>query len=168
MATSLRKPIIGPSAWRPADFPRRAAYTVELGDAHFSAFDAALGVNRAAGRAAEDIALEDFALRPIARDVAAWRDEVLRGRGFVVLRGLTRDRCGPDGAGAIFRGVGTHVGRAVSQGSIADRIGHVPDVAGEDARERAYRSSRELTLHTDRCDVIGMQCVISAMRGGVS
>ena len=168
MTTPLRKPIIGPSAWRPADFPTREAYTVELGDAHFSAFDAALGVNRAAGRAAEDIALEDFALAPIARDVRAWRDEVLRRRGFVVLRGLTRDRYTPDDAAAIFWGLGTHFGRAVSQSSMGDRIGHVTDVGGQDPRERAYRSSRELTLHTDRCDVIGMHCVTPAMRGGVS
>ena len=41
-------------------------------------------------------------------------------------------------------------------------------VAAQDRRERAYRNSRELTMHTDRCDVIGMLCVTKAMRGGVS
>ena len=51
---------------------------------------------------------------------------------------------------------------------MGDRIGHVTDVGGQDRRERAYRNSRELTLHTDRCDVIGMACLEPAMRGGVS
>ncbi len=51
---------------------------------------------------------------------------------------------------------------------MGDRIGHVTDVGGQDRRERAYRTSRELTLHTDRCDVIGMLCVTPALHGGVS
>ena len=49
-------------------------------------------MNRAAGRSAEDVSARDFALGAIAADLAAWRDEVLHGRGFVVLRGLTGDR----------------------------------------------------------------------------
>jgi hypothetical protein len=165
---TTRKLITGPSAWRPSDFPSRDAYAVALSDAHLGAFDSALAVNRAAGRAPEDITADDFALRAIAGDMAAWRDEVLYGRGFVVLQGVSRDRYSPDDQAAIFWGLGTHLGRAVSQSPMGDRIGHVTDVGGQDRRERAYRNSRELTLHTDRCDVIGMLCLTPAMSGGVS
>jgi hypothetical protein len=168
MTATRRRPIIGRSAWRPSDFASRDAYTVALGEAHLAAFDAALAVSRAAGRAPEDIRTDDFALRAIADDVATWRDEVLEGRGFVVLRGLAGDRYLPDDAAAIFWGLGTHLGRAVSQSPLGDRIGHVTDVGGQDRRERAYRTSRELTLHTDRCDVIGMLCLTPALRGGIS
>lgn len=167
MATT-RTLITARSAWRPSDFPDRDSYTVALSDAHLAAFDSALAVNRVAGRAPEDITADDFALRTIASDMAAWRDEVLHGRGFVVLRGLSRDRYSPDDLAAIFWGLGTHLGRAVSQSPMGDRIGHVTDVGGQDRRERAYRNSRELTLHTDRCDVIGMLCLRQAMSGGVS
>src|SRR5262249_52856352 len=104
----------------------------------------------------------------IASDVEAWRAEVLDGRGFVVLRGLGGGRYTADDLATIFWGLGLHLGRAVSQSAMGDRIGHVTDVGGRDRRERAYRSSRELTMHTDRCDVIGMLCVAPAMRGGVS
>ncbi len=93
---------------------------------------------------------------------------MLHGRGFVVLRGLTRDRYSADDQAAIFWGLGTHFGRAVSQSALGDRIGYVTDVGGKDRRERAYRNSRELTMHTDRCDVIGMLCLEKAMVGGVS
>jgi hypothetical protein len=51
---------------------------------------------------------------------------------------------------------------------MGDYIGHVIDVGGQDRRERAYRNSRELTLHTDRADVLGMLCLQQAMRGGLS
>jgi hypothetical protein len=163
-----RQPVRARSAWRPADFPTPDAFSFTLTDAHFAAFDRALAANREAGRNTEDLTARDFALESIAGDVAAWRDEVLRGRGFIVLRELPRDRYTPDELGTLFFGLGTHFGRAVSQSSMGDRLGHVTDVGGKDRRERAYRSSRELTLHTDRCDVVGMLCLQKAAAGGLS
>jgi hypothetical protein len=163
-----RQPVRARSAWRPADFPTPDAFSFTLTDAHFAAFDRALTANRDAGRNAEDLAARDFGLESIAGDVSAWRDEVLRGRGFIVLREFPRDRYPPDDLGMLFFGLGTHFGRAVSQSSMGDRLGHVTDVGGKDRRERAYRSSRELTLHTDRCDTVGMLCLQKALAGGLS
>jgi hypothetical protein len=165
---TTRKPIAGPAAWHPRDFPDAGAYSVTLGERHFAAFDSALAVNRGAGRAVEDVGTDDFALAPIAADLAAWRHDVLHGRGFVVLRAFPLDRYSADDLAAIFWGLGTHFGRAVSQSPLGDRIGHVVDVGGKDRRERAYRNSRELTLHTDRADVLGMLCLQPALSGGVS
>jgi hypothetical protein len=161
-----RQPVRARSAWRPADFPTADAYSFTLTDAHFAAFDAALAANR--GRNVEELTRQEFALERIVADVAAWRDEVLHGRGFVVLREFPRDRYTDDDLGMLFFGLGTHFGRAVSQSSMGDRLGHVTDVGGKDRRERAYRTSRELTLHTDRCDVIGMLCLQKAAVGGLS
>jgi Taurine catabolism dioxygenase TauD, TfdA family len=163
-----RAPIRARSAWKPDDFPSPDAFSFTLTDAHFAAFDAMLAANRDARRNVEDVTARDFALDPIAADVAAWRDEVLRGRGFIVLREFPRERYTPDDLGMLFFGLGTHFGRAVSQSSMGDRLGHVVDVGGKDRRERAYRTSRELTLHTDRCDVVGMLCLEKATSGGLS
>ena len=161
-----RQPIRARSAWYPADFLTPDAYSLTLTEAHFAAFDAALA--RTAGRGAEAVTVEDFALAPIACDGAAWRDEVLHGRGFLVLRAFAPDRYTEDELGRLFFGLGTHFGRAVSQSSMGDRLGHVVDVGGKDRRERAYRNSRELTLHTDRADVVGMLCIRKAAEGGLS
>ena len=163
-----RLPVRARSAWRPVDFPTPEAFSFTLSDTHFAAFDAALAANRRAGRNVEDLTANDFALEAIADDVTAWRDEVLRGRGFIVLREFPRDRYTADDLGMLFFGLGTHFGRAVSQSSMGDRLGHVVDVGGKDRRERAYRNSRELTLHTDRADVVGMLCLQKAAVGGVS
>jgi Taurine catabolism dioxygenase TauD, TfdA family len=161
-----RQPVVGQSAWRPADFPTSDVFTVTLRAPHFAAFDAALARNRR--RKTDDVTERDFALEPIADDVGAWRDEVLHGRGFVVLREFPANRYDPDDLAMLFYGLGTHFGRAVSQSALGDRIAHVTDVGGKDRRERAYRNSRELTLHTDRCDVVGMLCLRPAMAGGGS
>jgi hypothetical protein len=165
---ATRQPVRGRSAWRPHDFATPAAYSVTLTDAHFASFDAAVASNRRAGRKTEDITRADFPLDAIAADVASWRDEVMQGRGFVVLNPFPLDRYGQDDLEMIFFGLGTHFGRAVSQSSMGDRLGHVTDVGGKDRRERAYRNSRELSLHTDRCDLVAMLCVRPAMSGGLS
>jgi hypothetical protein len=157
-----RTPVIARSAWRPRDFPGREAYTVDLTGTQTEGLDAALAASRRTAEATESITAEAFALGTLAADVAAWRDEVLHGRGFVVLRGFSRARHSEEDLTAIFWGLGAHMGRAVSQSPMGDRIGHVTDVGGRDRRERAYRSSRELTLHTDRCDVIGVSGYASA------
>ena len=163
-----RQPIVRRSAWRPNDFPSKDAFSCALSEAHFAAFDQALEAHRQANRPIEDITRQDFALEAIAHDVASWRDEVLHGRGFIVLREFPLERYSEEDLTTIYWGLGTHFGRAVSQSNLGDLIGHVTDVGGEDRRERAYRSSRELTLHTDRCDVIGMLCLQKALRGGIS
>ncbi len=164
----IRKPISGRSAWRSGDLADRRVYTVGLTPAHLAAFDAALAAHRASGRPLEDTGAADWGFGAATPDVAAWREEVLHGRGFVVLRGLGAERYPPDDQAAIFWGLGARFGRAVSQSAMGDRVGHVTDVGGRDRRERAYRSSRELTMHTDRCDVVGMLCLVQALRGGVS
>ena len=168
ITAETRQPVRARSAWRPADFETPDAYSFTLTGAHFAAFDRALAANRGAGRQTEDLTADDFPLESIAVDLSAWRDEVLHGRGFVVLRELPRDRYAEDDLGTLFFGLGTHFGRAVSQSSMGDRLGHVVDVGGKDRRERAYRTSRELTLHTDRCDVVGMLCLEKAAAGGLS
>jgi hypothetical protein len=163
-----RQPIVGRSAWHPGDFPTKDAYSFDLTEAHLAAFDQAIATNGQPGRPVEDITPTDFALEPIARDLDAWCDEVLNGRGFIILRGLSPERYSDDDITTIFWGLGTHLGRAVSQSNLGDFIGHVTDVGGKDRRERAYRNSRELTPHTDRADILGMACLRKAMSGGVS
>lgn len=163
-----RHPIRRRSAWRPRDFATKEAFTFSLTQEHFAAFDQALAANRAAHRPTEEITRDDFALPSLAADIAAWRDEVLNGRGFLILRTFPLERYSTADLSTIYWGLGTHFGRAVSQSTMGDRIGHVIDVGGKDRRERAYRNSRELTLHTDRADVLGMLCLQQAMRGGLS
>ena len=166
--TMNRAPLLARSAWKPADFPSPDAYSFALTERHFAAFETALAASRRAGRATEDLTARDFALESIAADVAAWRDEVRHGRGFIVLKEFPRHRYTDDELGTLFFCLGTHFGRAVSQSSMGDRLGHVVDVGGKDRRERAYRNSRELTLHTDRADIVGMLCIRKAVEGGLS
>lgn len=161
-------PVDHPGAWRAADFPNLASITLELEQRHLRALDRALRRARATGRDIESLERGDFPLGDFAGDLEGILDEVLHGRGIVLIRGLPVERYSREDVCRIFWGLGTHVGRAVSQSLLGDRLGHVTDVSGENPGERGYRSRRELAMHTDSDDVLMMVCLHNALRGGQS
>ena len=155
------------SAWR-ADARDRESFVIDLQARHLDALARALEAARQSVDDAEAITRELFDLSPIADDVAAWRDEVMNGSGLIILRGFPLDRYGKDELGMIHFGLGTHFGTAMSQSVMGDRLGHVIGIGGKDPRERAYRNSTELDMHTDACDVVAMMCLQKAQSGGIS
>jgi hypothetical protein len=68
----------------------------------------------------------------------------------VLLHGLPIEEYSKDDLGLIFWGIGTHLGRGLSQSVMGDRLGHVKDFSREDPGARAYRNKQELSPHTDR------------------
>jgi hypothetical protein len=86
----------------------------------------------------------------------------------VVLRRLPVENYSKDEIGMIFWGIGTHLGRGLSQSVLGDRLGHVKDFSREDPLARAYRNKQELSPHTDSCDLVGLACLCDAKWGGVS
>jgi hypothetical protein len=73
-----------------------------------------------------------------------------------------------DEIGMIFWGIGTYLGRGLSQSVLGDRLGHVKDFSREDPLARAYRNRQQLSPHTDSCDLVGLACLRDAKSGGVS
>ncbi len=116
----------------------------------------------------EEITPEDFPLDDIAADVQRWIEDVQEGRGLLLLSGFPTGQFSKEDCGRVFFGLGSHFGEAQSQSTMGDRLGHVVNVGGKDTRERAYRNSVELSLHTDASDIVAMMCLVPALRGGVS
>ena len=135
---------------------------------HEDGFNLYYGTLKRGLAAFDDIGRADFPLDPIADDVRAWRHEVADGRGLFLLRGFPVDRWSQEEAELVWFGLGTHFGRAVSQSVLGDLLGHVVNVGGDDMRHRAYRNARELRMHTDRCDTVGMFCLCCAKSDGES
>ena len=163
------RPFDHPAAWTAADLGGKDDFAFDLADRHVAAFEAAVAGLRERGLTAfEDIGRHDFPLDSIAEDVRAWRHEVAGGRGLLLLRGFPVERWSQEEAELAWFGLGTHFGRAVSQSVLGDLLGHVVNVGGDDMRHRAYRNARELRMHTDRCDTVGMFCLRRAKSGGES
>jgi hypothetical protein len=162
------EPVDHPGAWTAADLRDLDSITFELDERHLRALERALGTARATGRSIETLQRCDFPLDDLADDLESILDEVHNGRGVVLIRGLPVDRYSREDMCRLFWGLGSHVGRAVSQSLMGDRLGHVTDVSGDDPGERGYRSSRELSMHTDSDDVLMMMCLQNALHGGQS
>jgi hypothetical protein len=161
-------PIDHPGAWKVADFTTPADYTIELDATHLRDIERAIRQIKTAGLGLDDLRREHFevpSLRPVIDEI---RREIEDGRGFVVVRRLPVEDYSKDEIGMIFWGVGTYLGRGLSQSVLGDRLGHVKDFSREDPLARAYRNKRELSPHTDACDLVGLACLLSAESGGVS
>ena len=156
-----------PSAWQ-ASQNSKSSFTIELTPRHLEALDNALQTVRQKTANAESITRADFCLQDIADDVDAWRNQVMDQAGIVILSGFPVDSYSKEELGMIHFGIGTHFGTAMSQSVMGDRLGHVVNVGGKDPKERAYRNSTELDMHTDACDVVAMMCLQKAMTGGYS
>jgi hypothetical protein len=166
--TPNRQAFDHPAVWYASDFPSKDEFAIDLDRRHAGAFESALGALRTSGLELSQMRPVHFPLDAIAQDVVAWRREMRDGRGLLLLRGFPLDGFEPDDIGLMYFGLGLHFGRPVSQSNMGDLIGHVVNIGGKDSRERAYRNSLELNLHTDLCDYVAMLCLQPAWQGGIS
>jgi hypothetical protein len=86
------------------------------------------------------------------------------------VRGFPVRRYSEAQAALAFWIIGRHLGEPVSQNSDGDLLGHVRDTGARpnSLETRLYKTRAELTFHTDGADVIGLFCLRTARRGGVS
>ena len=159
-------PIEHPSAWTVADFRSPADYSVDLDAAQVRDIAAAVRRIKAAGIGLDGLQREHFevpSLRPVVEEI---RRQVEDGRGFVLLRRLPTEDYSKDDLGLIFWGIGTHLGRGLSQSVMGDRLGHVKDFSREDPGARAYRNKQELSPHTVRATWLA-SCACATRRRAV-
>lgn len=162
------KPFNHPSAWKANDFKSKDDFAIDLTARHVDALEAQVADYKKTEADHTGLNPDSFPLTAIQNDIQSWRQEVLLGRGLLMLRGMPVDRMSTDDLRVLFLGLGTHIGRPVSQSKNGELVGDVVNIGGKDRNERAYRSSRQLKLHTDRCDHIGMLCIRKAVEGGIS
>lgn len=68
----------------------------------------------------------------------------------------------------VFAGVCSYLGTPLSQSAAGDKVFSVRNegYADDDARARGPNTSKRLSFHTDRCDVIAFLCLRQAASGG--
>ena len=157
-----------PSAWKGSDFSGPGDVAFDLEERHLDALRACVARAGAAGRGLQALTAADAALPEIAADLAELRHELMEGRGLVILRGWPVEEMDQDALAIAYWAFGAHLGRGVSQSPMGDRLGYVTDVSKPGHRERGYRSAKELALHTDSDDIVGLLCIRQARAGGDS
>jgi Taurine catabolism dioxygenase TauD, TfdA family len=168
--TEIPHEIEGPSAWYGPDLGQRLDWLE-----YFSATEVeevARAVKRPASESRDltTISSEDFPLPTLEPRLCRVLDEVLNGRGFVLLRGLPVETWTKRESAIAFFGIGTHIGSARSQNALGHVLGHVKDLgkSSQDPAVRIYQTRERQTYHTDSSDVVCLVCLRPAKSGGLS
>jgi len=127
------------------------------------------GAARIRGRTLESVTAADVGSSGLEAQVGAWRDQLTRGRGFVLVRGVPVGD-GDDLAGAMLWLLGVLLGVPIRQNAAGDLLGHVTDTgaARDDPMVRKYQTSDRIRFHVDLGDVVGLLCLSPGRRGGAS
>lgn len=87
---------------------------------------------------------ESFPLSNLACFLQTLRAELLKGKGFILFKGLPVKEWGNHKSAVAYMGLGTYLGYFVSQNGRGHVLGHVKDV-GEDSKRidkvRIYRTN---------------------------
>lgn len=157
--------------WRASDFRDPASYTEVLTPDELEQLDAALRHARAKSDDLLEIGKDDFPLGSLADRLAKIEDELINGRGFVVIRGVERDRYDNDEMCVLYWGIGMHLGKPWAQNKRGHLLGDVSDQgkAVSDPTSRGNElGSVGLPYHSDGSDLVGLLCLREAAEGGQS
>jgi hypothetical protein len=160
-----------PQAWYGPDLARRPEEWTHVFSAGESAeLLAAIAAVEASGLDVADIGPDAFPLPRLENLLHRVRNDLLRGRGFSLLRGFPSDALSPRQRAIGYFGIGAHLGRAVSQNAAGHALGHVTDLGFDYSQPtaRGYQTNVRLPYHTDGADLVGLLCVRTAKSGGLS
>src|SRR4030095_854918 len=116
------------------------------------------------------ITQHDVPVPTLAKRLKPLLDEVLNGRGFVLIKALPVERWTKRQAAIAFLAIGVHLGALRMQNAEGHLLGHVKDMgrSSTDPNTRIYQTHERQTHHTDSCDVVGLLCLRAAKSGGLS
>jgi Taurine catabolism dioxygenase TauD, TfdA family len=162
-------PIEGPAAWQGSRIDWLDENVRVLSPSEIDEIDAALHHLRSLGDVDfPDITPETFPLPTLGRCLAGLADELRCGRGFLLLRGLPRQRWPLDDTARVYYAIGTHIGRPAPQSYLGELLGHVLDVSDVENEARGYHKGGAQRMHTDNCDIVSLFGVRAAKSGGIS
>ncbi len=163
-------PITGPAAWYGRDFAKDTPWIYRLNADELAEIEAALAAFRQQETDLIQVTRETFRLPTLGTALDGIRRELLSGRGFVLIRGISMEDRPVADAATIFWGLGSYLGKAVSQNGKGHVLGHVRDLGYDvdDPNARTYQTHRRQFYHADSCDIVGLMCLKKARSGGLS
>lgn len=159
-----------PAAWTAPEMHACGDWIVELTADDVRELRAAAAETARRGLQIADIERSDFPLPRLGSKLSGLQQEVVHGRGFVLIRGLPVAAMSREEIARVYFGLGTWFGEAVPQNAKGHVLGHVKDI-GHDPHNplhRVYATNYRHLFHTDSCDIIGLLCLQPAKSGGLS
>lgn len=172
---AARNPALPPevrdrTAWYGADLARRNEWIEQLSDSHIHEIEQAVSQIEEGALDLGALNAKDFPLPSLGPQLQNLLDEVLSGRGFVLIKSLPVKRWTKRQSAIAFLLIGAHLGNLRMQNGEGHLLGHVRDLgySSDDPNIRIYQTRERQTHHTDSCDVVGLLCLRTAKSGGLS
>lgn len=157
--------------WRAADVADPGAWTEVLSQDEVAELDGAIAHARGVSDDLLAIGPGDFPLTTLGPRLKAIERELMDGRGFVLIRGLPRERWTNDDMCLAYWGIGAHLGRPWPQNHFGHLLGDVTD-QGKTFDDPTARGNElggiGLDFHCDGSDLVGLMCLATGASGGAS
>ncbi len=158
-------------AWYGPDMMRRDEWIHALTADELADIDRAVRHAEMAGSDIAELGPEHFPLgAPMRALLARVKNDVLHGRGFMLLRGIPVERYSLRQSAIAYWGLGSHMGEAVSQNGKGHVLGHVTNLGLDyaDPEVRGYQTRARLNYHADSSDIVSLLCLRAGRSGGLS
>jgi hypothetical protein len=159
------------AAWYGPEMAKRSDWLMTVTGEEIAEIEAATDAFLSRNAVIAAMTAGDFPLPKLGPRLASrMREDVLNGRGFLLMRGLPVRNWELRASAAAFFGLGVHLGSARSQNARGHVLGHVRDLGLDpsDPNVRIYQTSARQSFHTDSCDVVALLCLKTARSGGLS
>jgi len=162
-------PVEGPAAWLGSQIDYRHEGMHLLSTDEIAEIDAALQHLLSLGEVDfPEITPATFPLPTLGGRLTRLGEDLRFGRGFMLLRGLPRERYSADDIARIYVGLGVHIGALLPQSYLGELLGNVLDVSDIEQQARGYHAGGAQRMHTDTCDIVSLMCLRAAKSGGIS
>ncbi|NKB64391.1 MAG: hypothetical protein GKR95_20505 [Gammaproteobacteria bacterium] len=159
----------GPMVWDGDYIKQKSDWISYLTKKDLATIWAAIKSTKLSNKPIANLTQLDFPFEDFGQRLLAIRDEILKGRGFGLIRGLPTNQWSHEDLMRAYWGIGAWLGNAVSQNAQGHLLGHVIDqrsiLSGE---TRLYQTRQAQPFHSDSCDVVGLLCLRKAKTGGIS
>jgi hypothetical protein len=168
--TTLPPEIGDRSAWYGPELAGRTDWIERLSEAEIAEVESAAKNLAESSCDLKSITSDDFPLPTLGPRFRSLLDEVLSGRGFVLIQALPVRSWTKREAAIAFLGIGVHLGGLRMQNAAGHLLGHVKDLGRSslDPHARIYQTHERQTHHTDSSDIVGLLCLRAAKSGGLS
>jgi hypothetical protein len=169
-ANALPTEIRDASVWYGPDLSQRSDWIEHLSEIEIAEIESAIRNLERSKIDLMSITVNDVQLPTLGPRLQRFLDEVLNGRGFVLIKGLPIDGWTKRESAIAFLAIGIHFGNLRMQNADGHLLGHVRDLgrSSDDPNSRIYQTRERQTHHTDSCDVVGLLCLRAAKSGGLS
>ncbi|OAD01551.1 hypothetical protein MUCCIDRAFT_153706 [Mucor lusitanicus CBS 277.49] len=161
----------GPKLWKGSDYEgKESEWVYELTEQELKEIDDAVHDFEATEKHFSEINKETFPLPTFGAKIKALTEEnVVEGRGFIVIRGLNPDKYTRAQNIIAYTGVSAYVGKRGLQGR--HTIAHIKDLVPEKGLDEitapAFTNDHQV-YHTDAGDIISLYAIGVAEEGGKS